>query len=262
MEELTAARRHRALPLPGLPPRPVSLPPARPGPHGRRVACGPARPRRSSPTAHAGELYAALRRTRPRDLLNHPRPEGATPMTTAVSPVHGHASPPTPTTRRSRPAAAHGRRARSAPASRTSSARLEHGRGRAAPHRPRPVASITIKRPRGVPRPRRRRRGLLRRRPPPEIAFCLDAARPRRGRDGRARRGADACAAHARARRATGTYVAPIEDLYGGLRAALDLTADDRPPRLGPDLQAQLPGGGDVLSWNVALSIHLELVAD
>jgi polyisoprenoid-binding protein YceI len=61
---------------------------------------------------------------------------------------------------------------------------------------------------------------------------------------------------------ATGVYVAPIEDLYGGLRAAIDLTAEIDRRDWGMSFQAQLPGGGDVLSWTVALSIHLELVAD
>jgi polyisoprenoid-binding protein YceI len=61
---------------------------------------------------------------------------------------------------------------------------------------------------------------------------------------------------------ATGTYVPPVEDIYGGHRAALDLRADIDRREWGMSFQAQLPRGGDVLSWNVALSIHLELVAD
>ncbi len=61
---------------------------------------------------------------------------------------------------------------------------------------------------------------------------------------------------------ATGTYAAPIEDLYGGHRAALDLEADIDRRDWGLTFQAQLPRGGDVLSWNVRLTIHLELVAD
>ena len=61
---------------------------------------------------------------------------------------------------------------------------------------------------------------------------------------------------------ATGTYAAPVEDIYGAHRAALDLTAEIDRRDWGFDFQAQLPGGGDVLSWDVALSIHLELVAD
>ena len=61
---------------------------------------------------------------------------------------------------------------------------------------------------------------------------------------------------------ATGTYAAPVEDLYGAHRAALNLTAEIDRRDWGFDFQAQLPRGGDVLSWMVALSIHLELVAD
>ena len=61
---------------------------------------------------------------------------------------------------------------------------------------------------------------------------------------------------------ATGTYVAPVEDLYGGHRAALDLTAEIDRRDWGFEFQAQLPRGGDVLSWTVTLSIHLELVAE
>jgi polyisoprenoid-binding protein YceI len=61
---------------------------------------------------------------------------------------------------------------------------------------------------------------------------------------------------------ATGVYVAPVEDLYGGRRAAMDLTAEIDRRDWGMSFQAQLPRGGDVLSWTVALSIHLELVAD
>ena len=60
----------------------------------------------------------------------------------------------------------------------------------------------------------------------------------------------------------TGTYVAPVQDIYGGHRAALDLEAEIDRRDWGMTFQAQLPRGGDVLSWSVQLSIHLELVAD
>ena len=79
-------------------------------------------------------------------------------------------------------------------------------------------------------------------------AVALDGVLTMRGRD--------------RPVAATGTFVAPIDDLYGGRRAALDLAAVIDRRDWGFDFQAQLPGGGDVLSWDVALSIHLELVAD
>ncbi|HEX6025057.1 MAG TPA: YceI family protein [Solirubrobacter sp.] len=61
---------------------------------------------------------------------------------------------------------------------------------------------------------------------------------------------------------ATGTYVGPVEDIYNGHRAALDLEAEIDRRDWGMTFQATLPGGGDVLSWTVRLSIHLELVAD
>jgi polyisoprenoid-binding protein YceI len=61
---------------------------------------------------------------------------------------------------------------------------------------------------------------------------------------------------------ATGTYVAPVEDIYGGRRAALDVEAEIDRRDWGMTFQAQLPRGGDVLSWSVQLSVHLELVAD
>ena len=61
---------------------------------------------------------------------------------------------------------------------------------------------------------------------------------------------------------AKGTYAPPVEDIYGAHRGALDLTAEIDRRNWGFDFQAQLPRGGDALSWTVALSIHLELVAD
>jgi polyisoprenoid-binding protein YceI len=60
----------------------------------------------------------------------------------------------------------------------------------------------------------------------------------------------------------TGTYREPVEDIYGGHRAALDLTTTIDRRDWGFTFQAQLPRGGDILSWDVALSVHLELVAD
>jgi polyisoprenoid-binding protein YceI len=62
--------------------------------------------------------------------------------------------------------------------------------------------------------------------------------------------------------RASGTFRPAVEDIYGGRRAALDLSATIDRRDWGFDFQAQLPGGGDVLSWSVKLAIHLELVQD
>jgi len=61
---------------------------------------------------------------------------------------------------------------------------------------------------------------------------------------------------------AVGTHEGPVEDIYGGRRAALDLEAVIDRRDWGMTFQAQLPRGGDVLSWSVQLSVHLELVAD
>ena len=61
---------------------------------------------------------------------------------------------------------------------------------------------------------------------------------------------------------ATGTFLGPVQDLYGKRRAALDLEAEIDRRDWGMTFQAQLPRGGDVLSWTVQLSAHLELVAD
>jgi len=61
---------------------------------------------------------------------------------------------------------------------------------------------------------------------------------------------------------ASGTYATPVEDIYGGLRGALDLSATVDRREFGMNWQAQLPGGGDVVSWEVELTIHLELVRD
>jgi polyisoprenoid-binding protein YceI len=63
-----------------------------------------------------------------------------------------------------------------------------------------------------------------------------------------------------RAIEARGTFRGPVDDLYGGRRAALDLAATIDRRHWGMDFQAPLPGGGDVLSWTVDLSVHLELV--
>ncbi len=61
---------------------------------------------------------------------------------------------------------------------------------------------------------------------------------------------------------ATGTYRPPIEDIYGKQRAAIDLVSriDRRDWQM--NYQGQLPNGDDVLSWDVDVSVHLELVAD
>lgn len=59
---------------------------------------------------------------------------------------------------------------------------------------------------------------------------------------------------------ATGTYRAPTEDPYGALRAALDMTATIDRRDFGIAWQAQLPKGGNVLEWDVAVAVHIEFV--
>ncbi len=59
---------------------------------------------------------------------------------------------------------------------------------------------------------------------------------------------------------ATGTYQAPVEDPYGGVRSALELTATLDRREWDLNWQAPLPSGEDVLAWDVTLSINLELV--
>ncbi len=59
---------------------------------------------------------------------------------------------------------------------------------------------------------------------------------------------------------ATGTYQAPVQDPYGGTRTALELTATLDRRQWELDWQAPLPSGGDVLAWDVTLTVDLELV--
>ncbi len=59
---------------------------------------------------------------------------------------------------------------------------------------------------------------------------------------------------------AQGTYRPPTEDPYGGLRAAIDVSAKVDRRDFGLGWQAELPGGGNVLGWDVAIDVHLELV--
>ncbi len=58
----------------------------------------------------------------------------------------------------------------------------------------------------------------------------------------------------------TGTYRAPVEDLHGSLRTAIELHATVDRRDWGMDWQAALPGGGDALGYEVRLSAHIELI--
>ena len=59
---------------------------------------------------------------------------------------------------------------------------------------------------------------------------------------------------------ATGSYQSPVEDPYGSVRTAIELaaTVDRRDWDMG--WQMPLPKGGDVLGYEVLLTVHLELV--
>lgn len=59
---------------------------------------------------------------------------------------------------------------------------------------------------------------------------------------------------------ASGTYVVPVADPYGGLRAALELQATIDRRDFEIRWNAPLPGGGDALGAEVRLSVHLELI--
>ena len=59
---------------------------------------------------------------------------------------------------------------------------------------------------------------------------------------------------------ATGTYQAAVEDPYGSVRTAIELTATVDRRDWGMDWQMPLPKGGDVLGYEVELTVHLELI--
>lgn len=59
---------------------------------------------------------------------------------------------------------------------------------------------------------------------------------------------------------ATGTWERPVEDPFGLLRAALGLRAVLDRRDWGLTWQHPLPGGADVLGWDVELTVQLELV--
>lgn len=60
---------------------------------------------------------------------------------------------------------------------------------------------------------------------------------------------------------ATGTWTAPVEDPFGGVRAAVELRAVVDRRDFGMTWQMPLPKGGDALGTEVEISVHLELVA-
>jgi polyisoprenoid-binding protein YceI len=63
-----------------------------------------------------------------------------------------------------------------------------------------------------------------------------------------------------RAVTATGTYRPPTEDPFGNHRAGIELTATIDRRSWGLDWQAELPGGGEAVGWDVEITVHLELI--
>jgi polyisoprenoid-binding protein YceI len=59
---------------------------------------------------------------------------------------------------------------------------------------------------------------------------------------------------------ATGTWGGPVEDPFGLQRVALELRAVLDRRAWGMDWQHQLPGGADLLGWDVELIVQLEVV--
>jgi len=59
---------------------------------------------------------------------------------------------------------------------------------------------------------------------------------------------------------ATGTYRLPTEDPFGNQRAGLELVTTIDRRGWGLDWQAELPGGGEAVGWEVEISVHLELI--
>jgi polyisoprenoid-binding protein YceI len=61
---------------------------------------------------------------------------------------------------------------------------------------------------------------------------------------------------------ATGSWSAPVEDPYGTMRAAVELTTTLDRRDYGMTWNAPLPKGGDALGTQVTVTVHLELVGD
>jgi len=60
--------------------------------------------------------------------------------------------------------------------------------------------------------------------------------------------------------RAQGRFTAPVEDPFGGSRLGLELSATVDRRQFGMNWQQSLPGGGDALGWDVAITAQLEFV--
>ena len=61
---------------------------------------------------------------------------------------------------------------------------------------------------------------------------------------------------------ASGRFAQLGEDAFGKARVGLSLAASVDRRDFGLDWQAELPSGGEVLDWRVAVAVELELVAE
>lgn len=61
---------------------------------------------------------------------------------------------------------------------------------------------------------------------------------------------------------ATGTYQPLVEDPFGSVRTALELAATVDRRDWNMDWQMPLPGGGNMLGYDVRLSAHIELIKE
>ncbi len=59
---------------------------------------------------------------------------------------------------------------------------------------------------------------------------------------------------------ATGSYQPPVEDPFGGTRAAVELSAAVDRREWGLTWQTPMPRGGDALGWDVTLTAYVELI--
>jgi polyisoprenoid-binding protein YceI len=95
----------------------------------------------------------------------------------------------------------------------------------------------------------------------PEVIFRSSSVEL--SEDGRARvEGELTVAGKSKPVTAAGTYREPIDGPDGNERVGFDLETKFDRRDFGFDWQMELPSGGDVLDWDVTLTVHLELVKD
>jgi polyisoprenoid-binding protein YceI len=59
---------------------------------------------------------------------------------------------------------------------------------------------------------------------------------------------------------ATGTYRPATQDPFGNHRAGLEFATTLDRRSWGLDWQAELPGGGEAVGWDVEITVHIELI--